>query len=172
MLPAAGILIARRLEFSRRQTSRAVPVALAVCAAFSLLVAQSDFQLAVAMRQSAEQAVAKCKKGKTIWFEGHWGFQFYAEKLGARAVDYKNFSPSPADVLLLPLHNTYISEPPPEMVAHRDVWSVPGPAGLTTWNAAVGAGFYSSVSGPLPFAFGATPAESVFIYELKSSIQK
>jgi hypothetical protein len=28
-----------------------------------------------------------------------------------------------------------------------------------------GAGFYSSVVGPLPFAFGNTPAQSLFIYE-------
>jgi hypothetical protein len=89
------------------------------------------------------------------------------EKLGARAVDYKNFTPSPGDILVMPLHNTYISEPPPEIVARRDVLSVPGPAGLATWNAAVGAGFYSSVAGPLPFAFGRVPPEDVLVYVLK-----
>ena len=94
------------------------------------------------------------------------------EKLGARAVDYKNFTPPPGDILVLPLHNTYISEPPPEIVARRDVLSVPNSTGLATWNAAVGAGFYSSVTGPLPFAFGNGPAESLFIYELKAADAK
>ena len=104
--------------------------------------------------------------------EGHWGFQHYMEKLGARAVDYKNFTPSAGDILVLPLHNTYISEPPPGIIVRRDVLNIPGPVGLATWNAGVGAGFYSSVSGPLPFAFGKVPVESLFVYELKAAEAK
>jgi len=44
---------------------------------------------------------------------------------------------------------------------------VPGPAFLTTFHGAVGAGFYSSFYGPLPFAFGPVPGEAVCVYELK-----
>jgi 4-amino-4-deoxy-L-arabinose transferase-like glycosyltransferase len=172
LLPAVGILLARRWEFLGQKNPRALQIGLAASALFALLVAHSDFQLAVAVRRCAQEAMAKSKPGAAVWFEGHWGFQFYMEQLGARAVDFKNFTPSAGDILVLPLHNTYISEPPPGMVARREVLSVPGPAGLSTWNADVGAGFYSSVSGPLPFAFGAVPAENLFVYELKAADAK
>ena len=173
LLPAVGILVARRWEFVGAKSPRALQISLLASALFALLVAQSDFQLAVAGRRCAEQVCAKYANGKaTVWFEGHWGFQYYMEKLGARAVDYKNFTPPPGDILVMPLHNTYISEPPPEIVARRDALSVPSPCGLTTWHAAVGAGFYSSVTGPLPFAFGNVPAESLYIYELKAADAK
>ena len=173
LLPAVGILLARRWEFAGQKRPRALQIGLAASALFALFVAQSDFQLAAAVRRSAQEVAAKYGHGKAaVWFEGHWGFQYYMEQLGASAVDYKNFTPLPGDILVMPLHNTYISEPPAGIVARRDVLSVPVPAGLTTWNAAVGAGFYSSVTGPLPFAFGSIPAESLYIYGLKAADAK
>jgi len=173
LLPAVGILLARRWEQVGENSPRAWQIGLGASAAFALLVAQSDFQLAVSVRRSAQETFVKYGHGKaTVWFEGHWGFQYYMEQLGGRAVDFKNFTPSAGDLLIVPLHNTYIAEAPAAMVGRREVLSVSGPLGLTTWNAAVGAGFYSSVSGPLPFAFGAVPAESLFIYELKPADPK
>jgi hypothetical protein len=173
LLPAVGILLARRWELGGQKHPRAWQSGLAAGAVLALLVAQSDFQLAVAVRRSAEEAFARYGQGRaTVWFEGHWGFQYYMEKLGARPMDFNNFTPPPGDLLVMPLHNTYIKEPPPGIVARRDVLSVPNASGLTTWNAAVGAGFYSSVTGPLPFAFGRVPAESLFIYELKAADAK
>jgi len=173
MLPAVGIVLARRYERSKWIGRPALKIGMAVGAVFALLVADADFQLAVAVQRTAREAMAKVGQGRgTVWFEGHWGFQYYMEQAAATAVDYHHFQPAPGDILVLPLHNTYISEPPPGMVARRDVLSVPGPIGLTTWQAAVGAGFYSSVTGPLPFAFGAVPAESLYIYELKTAAGK
>jgi len=48
-----------------------------------------------------------------------------------------------------------------------DVIIIPNSSLVTTWNAELGAGFYASVLGPLPSAFGNVPAEQVFVYELK-----
>ena len=173
LVPAAGILLARRWEAGARKWPRAMQVSLAAGALLALLVAEADFQLATVVRRSAEEVVAKYGSEKrTLWFEGHWGFQFYMEQLGARAVDYKTFEPAPGDLLIMPLHNTYINAPKPDIVARRELLSVPNPAVLTTWNAAAGAGFYSSVAGPLPFGFGKVPPESLFIYELKAAEAK
>lgn len=173
LLPAVGILLARRWERAASRRALAWTVGLAASAVFALLVAQSDFELATAVRRSAQEVIAKYGQGRgVIWFEGHWGFQYYLEKMGAKAVDYHHFNPLPGDILVLPLHNTYISEPPPGLIARREVLSVSGPAGLTTWQAALGAGFYSSVTGPLPFAFGQVPAESLYVYELKTAEAK
>jgi hypothetical protein len=38
---------------------------------------------------------------------------------------------------------------------------------LTTWHAAVGAGFYSSYFGLLPYGLGRVPDEEVHIFEMK-----
>jgi hypothetical protein len=136
-------------------------------------VTQADFQLAVAVRRSAQETVAKYCQGKPkVWFEGHWGFQFYMEKLGATAVDFKHGTQRPGDILVVPAHNTDISEPQAEIVLRRETVTIPNLSGLATWEAAVGAGFYSSVVGPLPFAFGRVSPEVVFVYELKAAGQK
>jgi hypothetical protein len=84
-------------------------------------------------------------------------------------VDLNRPTQQPGDVLVIPAHNTDIYRPSPEIVAHREVLNIPDPSLLTTWNAAVGAGFYASVVGPLPFGFGTVPPETVFVYELKAA---
>lgn len=169
LLPAVGILIARRWEAAGQKHPRYLLFGVAASGLLGLLVAQSDFRLAVATRDSAEEAFARCTTSPgTVWFEGHWGFQYYMEKLGAKPVDFKHARQLPGDILVLPQHNTDVSEPPLENVLRRDVLSVPGSSGLTTWHANAGAGFYSSVVGPLPFAFGKVPPETVYICQLKA----
>ena len=68
---------------------------------------------------------------------------------------------------MLPANNTDTSEPAPEIAVRRDVISIPNSSWLATWQAAKGAGFYASVLGPLPFAFGKVPPEGVFVYEFR-----
>ena len=172
LLPAVGILLARRWEHGGRKHPRALQIGFLASAVLALLVAQSDFQLAITVRRSAQAVMRKYPDQAAVWFEGHWGFQYYIEQLGAQPVDAEHFVVRSGDILIVPLHNTDVSEPAPDLVARRDVLSVANPSWLTTWNAALGAGFYSSVVGPLPFGFGKTPAESVFIYELKAPAAK
>ena len=172
LLPAVGILLARRWEHCGRNHPHGLQMGFLVSAGLALLVAQSDFQLAITVRRSAQEAMSKYQDQAVVWFEGHWGFQYYIEQLGALPVDAQHFVVRTGDILIVPLHNTDVSELAPKLVARREVLSVANPSWLTTWNAAVGAGFYSSVVGPLPFGFGKTPAESVFIYELKAPAAK
>jgi 4-amino-4-deoxy-L-arabinose transferase-like glycosyltransferase len=169
LLPAVGILLARRWDAVGQKLPRWLIFGVVMSGLLGLLVAQSDFRLAVASRDSAEEAVARCSASQgTVWFEGHWGFQYYMEKLGAKAVDFKHLRQSPGDYLVLPQHNTDVSAPAPQIIGRRDVFSITNSPGLTTWQANVGAGFYSSVVGPLPFAFGAVPPETVYVFELKA----
>ncbi|HLZ55289.1 MAG TPA: glycosyltransferase family 39 protein, partial [Verrucomicrobiae bacterium] len=91
-LPAVGILLARRLDLRWPESSPVRhgwllgPVLLA--AALSLMLAQADARLANTNRLAAEQLCAKYRTpGNTVWFEGHWGFQYYMEKQGGRAID-------------------------------------------------------------------------------------
>ena len=110
MAPAVGILIARRLEqngLSNRHTfPRGAMLCLAASAALAFLVAQSDFLLAVATRQSARLVCANYKSSAgNLWFQGHWGFQYYMEQAGAWALDVKHSRLKPGDTLALPMNN-------------------------------------------------------------------
>jgi hypothetical protein len=142
---------------------------LAASAALAFFVAQSDFLLAIAVRQSARETFAKYGGDRTaFWYEGHWGFQYYLDRMGAALVDSKHPVLKAGDMLAIPVHNTCFSPPKPETVDVCDIISVQGPGWLTTWSEDVGAGFYSSVVGPLPFAFGQVPPERVLVYRCKT----
>jgi len=175
MAPALGILLARRLgETSlagREIWTRGVALCLAASAALAFFVAQSDFLLAIAVRQSARETFAKYGGARAaFWYEGHWGFEYYMELLGAAEVDKDYPAVKAGDIVAMPVHNTYIYQPRPETAELRDIMVVLGPRRLTTWSEDVGAGFYSSISGPLPFAFGLVPPERVAIYLFKINL--
>jgi hypothetical protein len=67
----------------------------------------------------------------------------------------------------VPRFNTHIHELDEGTVELKEKLTVVGPKWLTTMNGDVGAGFYSSIRGPLPFAFGKVPAEEVTVYRVK-----
>ena len=171
MVPAVGILIARRLEKNfpagDKVWSQGVVIGLAAGAALSLLVARADFLLARAVRESAREACSELRvSGRTLWFQGHWGFQYYMEKSGAMAIDLANPRLEPGDTFVVPANNVDIFPPKPDTAAPRGILSVPGPRLLTTCSLATGAGFYdASALEPLPFAFGRVPPEKVAVYE-------
>jgi hypothetical protein len=166
-------LIARRWETVGYRHLRALQIGLAASALLALLAAQADFQLAVAVRRSAQEAVAKCSQSQgTVWFEGHWGFQYYMQKFGALAADFKQPRQRPGDIVIIPQHNTDVTQPPAENVLRRDTLQSPNASWVSTWQGDVGAGFYSAVVGPLPFGFGRMPPERVFLFELKAADAK
>jgi len=169
MAPAVGILLVRRLErgvlVGRQYWPRGVMICLAAGAALALLTARADFQLAAAVRQSAQQVWARYGTAtKQLWFQGHWGFQYYMEAWGASALDLAHSPLRTGDALAIPANNTNLLPPRPEVIASRETLAVAGPRLLTTMNQTLGAGFYASVWGPLPFAFGRVPPEVVFVY--------
>ncbi|MGO8838592.1 MAG: ArnT family glycosyltransferase [Limisphaerales bacterium] len=172
MAPAVGILIVRRLERTLltddKFWSRSIMICLAASAALALLVTRSDFLLATAVRRCAEQICTRYdRKPGTLWFQGHWGFQYYMESFGASALDVKHSALNPGDRLAVPSNNTNLLPPHPEKAELLEVLAISGPHWLTTWNPTVGAGFYASAWGPLPFAFGRVPPESVSVYVLR-----
>jgi 4-amino-4-deoxy-L-arabinose transferase-like glycosyltransferase len=168
MAPAVGILLARRLQHrapanknSPALDSSRIGTALAAAAALAFLVALSDFVSALAVRQSALQTRARCAQdGQTLWFEGHWGFQYYLAQLGGQTLDMRHPALRNGDFLAVPLNNTNLRMPP----VPGNAFFVKGTRFLSDMNLYTGAAFYSSSDGPLPFAFGHVPPENVIIY--------
>jgi 4-amino-4-deoxy-L-arabinose transferase-like glycosyltransferase len=174
LVPVAGILLARRLEQNApaggARRFPAVAICLAASAALAWWLAWADYRLAVAVRQCAREVAAKGQPpGGTLWFQGHWGFQYYMESSGASAFDFKTSAPKDGDLVAIPANNTNLLPPAPARSALWGTLFVPGPRFLTTWNETLGAGFYASARGPLPFALGAVPPESVSVYVLGTS---
>ena len=169
MLPAVAILGARRI--ARRASGAGggdggparwwLGAGLAASALLSLGVARADTLLAQAGLHAARELVAAYRDtGRDVWFQGHWGFQYYAQQLGARPLERGERLP-PGAILLKPLNNSYLWRDAAPLVERR---SVAGPVRLTSMSGPIGAGFYSSTWGPVPFAFGSVPPEIYFVY--------
>src|SRR6185312_2258954 len=91
---------------------------------------------------------------QTLWFEGHWGFQYYMQQSGGTPVDFKSSDLKPGDILAVPSDNTNVRRPSPDAADLKGTIAVDRAGALDTMDSTTGAGFYSSGWGPLPFAFG------------------
>jgi hypothetical protein len=168
MAPAVGILIVRRMEQKGwtgwKTWPRGVFVCLASGAILVLMVTRADFLFAKAVRDSAQQTYVKFGRVSVrFWFQGHWGFQYYMESLGASPLDEMHTVLKRKDTIATPVNNTNFLPLKPELAVLRELITVPGPRFLTTMKGEVGSGFYASLRGPLPFAFGFAPPEVVVV---------
>lgn len=171
LVPAVGILLARRFDNFRPVPSRilAVRVALALLVSgfFALWIATADAELA----NSARTAAAVCRektrgKGRTLWFEGHWGFQYYMQLLGAHPLDMVNPQARPGDFVVIPYNNIQLRDIPHQLVLSQESFELLPDSWETTMSSTLGAGFYSSYWGPLPYAIGRVPPEHYLIVQL------
>ncbi len=173
MAPAVGILLARKLETnmaSGRNVSKWIPLSFAASAVFALMITRADYLYAVACRQTAREIVAQFGGQKdNVFFEGHWGYQFYLEAGGFKAFDVERMELKPGNVLANADYNTLELPPDTNAVARTEFVYATGPRFLTTMDPPSGAGFYASIYGPLPFAFGPIPPERVRVYFIKTN---
>jgi 4-amino-4-deoxy-L-arabinose transferase-like glycosyltransferase len=171
MVPPVGILIARRLALRGVRSWTPVALALAASLALALGVARADQLLAGSAREAAQQLAQRYGQGPgQLWFLGHWGFQYYLEREGARAVDLEASALAPHDVVLVPTNNTNVVALPWERFEQVELLELQGQRLLATMSPQVGAGFYSSSWGPLPFAVGAVPSERYFVLEVREAV--
>jgi 4-amino-4-deoxy-L-arabinose transferase-like glycosyltransferase len=174
MAPAVAILLVQRLEESA--DARTVKLlnwrwGLAPAAAVAFFVALADMSLANSARDAAMQISTEVRpKTRTVWFQGHWGFQYYMQLNGARAIDMAALALDPGDAVVTPFNNTNIYAFPPEAVEPVEDFAFPVCGWLSTLQAGIGADFYSSDVGPLPFAFGPVLPERYRVWRVKRSV--
>jgi hypothetical protein len=171
-LPAVGILLARRLDIRWPESTplrRAWLLGPAVlAAALSLRLAQADARQAETNRLAAEQLWVKYhQRGNTVWFEGHWGFQYYLEKLGGKAIDLNDPKKAGGDILIIPANASNLYVPPMDRVQLLAKVGYLTDAYCATMNNLAGAGFYASVHGPLPFVIGNLEPDRFYIFQYK-----
>src|SRR5579872_772644 len=172
LIPAAGILLARRLDrlsvASMPSLQRKIALALVLSGVVSIWLAKADADWA----NSAEDAAIFIhqqteKQPGTVWFQGHWGFQYYMQALGARPVDFLKTAMERGDVLVVPENNADAYRmPAAQFVASTSLLQIKLRQPISTMRWRSGAAFYSSFYGPLPFAFGASETERYYLFRL------
>jgi hypothetical protein len=162
--PAVGILVARQL--SRREAASGtaprygVLLTLLASGALALWTAAADYKLADSARTAAQviSRESAASPGR-LWFEGHWGFQYYMQEHGLEILDIDRVHLEPGDTVAVPLNNYALFDLPPGTAEPLPSLRLPIPSWLATMNPLRGAGFYLHRIGPLPFTLGPVPEE-------------
>jgi len=176
LIPALGILVARRLDklgvASLRPLQTRVAMALFVSGFFSFWIAYADADWANSAKQMAEVLQQRTKDAPgTVWFQGHWGFQYYMEQMGVHPFDSNTTTLRPGDILIVPKVDYTSVGPPRQFVDSVELQEIPLQEPVATLNSTMGAGFYSSTYGPLPFAFGKVPPERYAIFHIGRTLR-
>jgi len=174
--PAIGILLARQLEsrcwpwLARDRTPLAwcaVPALL-----FSLFIAWGDYRHAQAGRNAAEELYARYSAlSDPLWFEGHWGFQYYLQQLGGRPIDFSKDTLHPDDLVIVPRQNTNIFDLPTNVWDEVARLNVPVASTTTTLRHDMGVSFYNGARGvPLPYVVAHVRPEMYQIYRMRDTV--
>jgi 4-amino-4-deoxy-L-arabinose transferase-like glycosyltransferase len=169
MAPAVGILLMRRIEQYKAKAGFAAIWLLLPAAVVSLLVCWADYSWANTARLAAKTIHKNfANPNRPLWFQGHWGFQYYMESLGDKAVDYKHQELfAKGDIIISPQNNTNLEQWSENAVSMAGVFKFNQCRYLATMNELLGAGFYSDAWGPLPFAAGTVGPEPYYVFIIK-----
>jgi hypothetical protein len=125
--------------------------------ALGVAVLRADAAFADLGRRAAAELIApQVARGHRVWFLGHWGFHWYAERAGARTITVTPPYPRPGDLVVSSLNSDKGNHLMP--MVRRDFRfaylrhledRTPGGRVMTE-----GAGFFSNNSGYLPWAWG------------------
>jgi 4-amino-4-deoxy-L-arabinose transferase-like glycosyltransferase len=176
LTPAAGILIARRL--GRQAPSQpsgcaspgvpALAAVLVACALISGAVAAVDYAWAGSMRAMASKLYPACKTpANTVYYQGHWGFQYYMDAAGGVAVDLTSLVLRPDDMVINPWDNCNVRTLKDSVATREASFPVIPCRWLTVGNGFAGASFYSSAWGPLPWYVGPAPPLSYEVFRVR-----
>jgi 4-amino-4-deoxy-L-arabinose transferase-like glycosyltransferase len=174
IMPAAAILVVRRLE---RENPTAIKRSwwwcpLILSAVVSLCVAAADFDFADSAKTAARQIMAQYQPvTRQVWFEGHWGFQYYMKKFGARPIEYASTTLQIGDILVAPPNNSNVAPPAAKDAELLAAAEFAACSWLGTIRPDQGAGFYDAQFGPLPFVAGPMPPEKYCVYKVLRPFQ-
>ena len=175
-VPAVGILAARRLSEKYPDSQRALRLRLLapaiLSAAFCLLLTKSDSDMANADRAAAIRLGEKYQRaGATTWFNEHWGFQYYIEPFGAKAIEERAPRFATGDILIITFDARYFR--PVNLNSNYsglplliEVGKVLGNSYLSTADPNAEAGFYATGVGVLPFGVGMIPPQYFKVYQI------
>jgi hypothetical protein len=163
--PAAALLVVREWALlPPRSQTRLLAATAAAGTALGVLILRADASMGEAARAAAARLIEpRTAQGQRIWFAGHWGFQWYAERAGAEPLSLDGPYPEVGDLVV-----TQRACDPPH---RRLVESIPrGRRAGQVMSRPAGAGFYSDWWGLLPWAWGPPDGQGFRVYEVRSPL--
>ena len=169
--PAAAILLWRALDRSGVSPAKSY-AGLAVGLLVSLAVLAADTSLANSTRLAARYMTDTYRERTgTLWFQGHWGFQYYMEAGGAKPIDIFNKQIWKNEIAVRPDNNTnlhYFKKKKWDLVEEKTFPLFPLAATMIREPAS--GGFYSSSWGPAPFVVGISQDESYIVKSARRNV--
>ena len=166
MVPAAAILLVRRFERAERSNANFLAKYWRVFAAaiVSFLVAAADYRQANTAREAARAFEQRFRADPAkVWFQSHWGFQYYMQQWGATPLNSLDSEITSGDVMIVPANNVLIVSIPRDKVFAPEEVNFSTLPFLTAMGRGTGASLYSSIRGPLPWAIDRVPLETYYV---------
>jgi 4-amino-4-deoxy-L-arabinose transferase-like glycosyltransferase len=155
-------------ELLRRLSGPWLAAAGVATAGLGLALGVSDWVFADVYRQEAGRIMAKLGPDRTVWFVGHWGWQWYAANAGMKQYDYRFSRLREGDYVVVPL---YADQQPLSKLDEkrlREVEVVTVPSGqatrVRTQSVHPGFGFYHNDLVNLPWCVSGGPLEEFRIH--------
>jgi len=174
MLPAVAILVGRRLDQQPEPATiyKKPGLALAVLAGamVCLITVNADYNFANSARRAARDICQKhLQADHTLWFQGHWGFQYYMEQRGAKALDSRLTLLKPKDIVIIPSEGVSTFDMSTNLMRFVGTFEYAPNPHFSTTSLSAGAGFYAAVIGPFPFSLGRIEPERYYVFEATHS---
>jgi Dolichyl-phosphate-mannose-protein mannosyltransferase len=169
MAPVAAILLMRRFEtIVSTQNIRLHCARVFIAATVSLIVTAADYRQAQTAGEASREFQRRFQAGaSTVWFESHWGFQYYMQLWGATPLTVFDSEVTSGDVIVFPSNNTSIIPLPMDRISPPETVKFATLPFISTHGRGTGAAFYSSVRGPLPWAIDHVPPELYYVAKFR-----
>lgn len=178
--PAVALLLLRELGLhqpqaqaisdgrTRRPVGLTLGLTLGLGALLGFLIVRTDAAFAeLGRRAAAEQIAPRVQNGESVWFVGRWGFQWYAQRAGARTVTRTPPWPAPGSIVVA--SNRAADSCLIEVVKKKRLVTQLGDIhwGGRVMADEVGAGFFSNGWGLLPWMVSAEPLDRYDVYRVE-----
>lgn len=130
-LPPIVLVIGRR--FGQTVGRRAEYAGLGLTALLGFLLAVSDYVYAGVYREYAHRIAADMPRGARVWYGGHWGWQWYAEREGMMQYDTLRTVFADGDYLVVPSLVSQQEMPPAHKALLRKVRDITVESSAATW---------------------------------------
>jgi 4-amino-4-deoxy-L-arabinose transferase-like glycosyltransferase len=182
LAPAVAIWGLRALDRRQAMMKRAanrlgLAVIVLLGLVLSLAVAAADASWANSARQAASMIpeflfTRDGIDSARLWFQGHWGFQYYMEQQGSRPIDFTRSKLLPDEFVVIPNLQSNTTFLPPAAADTEQPLGFHVLQGVSTISPVAGAQFYMSQIGlPFPYAFGPNVPEVYYVVHVRAELE-
>jgi len=161
--PAMAILILRHVERHGRSPTGVLGTLAGLHVVLGVLIIRADATHAATGRDGGAVVARYVARGERVWFDGTWGFQWYAMQAGATPVTIEEPKPQPGDIVVVGMEGWVIKDWPNKQLLEQRTFTAAGGRIMRK-----PAGFFSNVAwGPLPWWWSRKPLSPIEVYRIQ-----